>query len=106
MTTEHRRRRHPAQAARRLAGGASVAALLGLVAGWSATADPPTAPAPVNAGIRVVITDPAIDREVAVAAALDAAAAGIDHVTVPVAGTASGSGTQVSGPAHSTTRAS
>jgi hypothetical protein len=34
----------------------------------------------------VVITDPAIDRDVAVAAALDAAARGVDRVTVPVAG--------------------
>jgi hypothetical protein len=106
MTTERQRRRRPAHRARRLVGGVSLAAVLGLVAGWSATADPPAAPQPAPAGVRVVITDPAIDRDVAVAAALDAAARGVDRVTVPVAGSVSATRSQVSNAPHTTTRAS
>lgn len=117
MTTERRPRRRPARAARRLVGGVSVAAVLGLVAGWSASADPPVEPRPASASVRVVVTDPAIDRHVAVAAALDAAARGIDRVTVPAADPATQAPAERSMPAttprsqvgnapHSTTRAS
>jgi hypothetical protein len=108
MTTERRRAR-PAQAARRIVGGASVAAVLGLVAAWSAPAEPAIATRAAPASLRVVIADPAIDRDVAIAAAVDAAARGIDRVTVPVAGTApaapANTGTTSHG-THSTTSAS
>ena len=108
MTTDRPRRRRPAAAARRLVGGASTAAVLALVAGWSAGAQPPSAPlsAPHPADVRVVITDPAIDTDTAVAAALDAAARGIDRVAVPVAGSSSQHARQVPNVSHSTTRAS
>jgi hypothetical protein len=107
MTTDRRRRRRPAAGARRLVGGASAAAVLALVAAWSTGPEPP-APAPpaAPADVRVVITDPAIDTDAAIAAALDAAAHGIDHVAVPVAGSASGYRRQVPHASHSTTRAS
>lgn len=106
MTTDRPRRRRPAQAARRLVGGASTAAVLALVAAWSATTEPPTALSPASADVRVVITDPAIDTDTAIAAALDAAARGIDRVAVPVAGTSSQHVRQVPDATHSTTRAS
>lgn len=107
--TERSRRRAPAAAARRLVGGASVAAVFALVAGWTVRADTvavaPPAPPP---DVRVVITDPAIDPDVAVAAALDAAARDLDRVAVPVARPAAVSTPtqQVSHDAHSITRAS
>jgi hypothetical protein len=106
MTTERRRR--PAQAARRVVGGASVAALLGLVAAWSAPPPSTVDAAPPRATVRVVITDPAIDQGAAVAAALDAAARGIDRVTVPVAASAAtpSAEARTSSGSHSTTRAS
>lgn len=107
MTTDRTRRR-PAQAARRLVGGASAAAVLALVAGWSTGPEPPSAPpaAAPPADVRVVITDPAIDTDTAVAAAIDAAARGIDRVAVPVAGSSSQPVRQVPNATHSTTRAS
>ena len=107
MTTDRPRRRRPAAAARRLVGGASAAAVPALVAGWSTGPEPPSAPpAPPPADVRVVITDPAIDPDTAVAAALDAAARGIDRVAVPVAGSSSQPARQVPHASHSTTRAS
>ena len=106
MTTERTRRRRPAQAARRLVGGASAAAVLALVAAWSATTEPPTTLSPASADLRIVITDPAIDTDTAVAAALDAAARGADRVAVPVAGTSSQHARQAPNASHSTTRAS
>lgn len=107
MTTERRRAR-PAQAARRIVGGASIAAVLGLVAAWSTPAGPATVARSAPASLRVVIADPAIDRDVAIAAALDAAARGIDHVKVPVAGTAPAApaDTATSHATHTATRAS
>jgi hypothetical protein len=109
MTTDRRRRRRPAAATRRLVGGASTAAVLALVAAWAAGPEPQTIappPAPTRASVRVVITDAAIDTDVAVAAALDAAAHGIDRVAVPVAGSSSRHAEQVTRASHSTTRAS
>lgn len=108
MTTDRPRRRRPAAAARRLVGGASTAAVLALVAGWSTRPEPPSAspPAAPPADVRVVITDPAIDTDTAVAAALDAAARGIDRVAVPVAGSSAQHARQVPNVSHSTTRAS
>jgi len=107
MTTDRPRRRRPAQAARRLVGGASTAAVLALVAAWSTGPQPPSAaPAAPPADVRVVITDQAIDTDTAIAAALDAAARGINRVAVPVAGTPSQDARQVPHASHSTTRAS
>jgi hypothetical protein len=107
MTTDRPRRRRPAASARRLVGGASAAAVLALVAGWSTGPEPPSAPPPAPpADVRVVITDPAIDTDTAVAAALDAAARGVDRVAVPVAGSSSQHVRQVPNASHSTTRAS
>jgi hypothetical protein len=107
MTTDRPRRRRPAASARRLVGGASAAAVLALVAGWSTGPEPPSAPPPAPpADVRVVITDPAIDTDTAVAAALDAAARGVDRVAVPVAGSSSQHVRQVANASHSTTRAS
>lgn len=105
MTTDRPRRRRPAAAARRLVGGASAAAVLALVAAWSTGPEPPSTP-PASADVRVVITDPAIDTDAAVAAALAAAARGIDRVAVPVAGSSSQHARQVPNASHSTTRAS
>lgn len=107
MTTDRPRRRRPAAAARRLVGGASTAAVLALVAGWSTGPAPqPTPPPAPPADVRVVITDPAIDTDTAVAAALDAAVRGVDRVAVPVAGSSSQHVKQVPNASHSTTRAS
>ena len=108
------RRRRPAQAARRFVGGASVAAVLGLVAVWSAAPDTPAAAttggavsaATAPTDLRVVITDPAIDHDAAIAAAVDAAARGLDRVEIAVAGSIQPSEQAMSNAAHSTSHAS
>jgi hypothetical protein len=106
MTTSRRR---PAAASRILAGGISVAAAFALIAGWSAAADTVTVvDTTANGGtLRVVITDPTIDSDAAVAAALDAHARGLDRTQVAVAQPPSmanrSAQTNVS---HSTTQAS
>jgi hypothetical protein len=83
MTTDRRR---PAAAGRVLVGGISAAAALALIAGWSADADAGADAVERAAAqpLRVVITDPAIDPDIAVAAALDAHARGLDRTSVPV----------------------
>jgi hypothetical protein len=111
MTTDRPGRRKPAESARRLVGGASVAGFLALVAALAATAEPSatepsTAAAPAPVTLRVVISDPAIDRDAAIAAALDAAARGVDHLAVPIAGSAAQRAEGVPNVSHSTTRAS
>ena len=105
MTTSRRR---PAAASRILAGGISAAAALALIAGWSATADPAGTdePAAVPA-LRVVITDPTIDPDAAIAAALDAHARGLDRTQVAVAQPPSTANRSAQANAsHSTTQAS
>jgi hypothetical protein len=97
MTRPRRRRARPAAAARVLAGGLSVGAGLGLVAGFSAAEGPAVAaertsdaalaaqPASLpSTTLRVVITDPRIDPEAAVVAALRAARTGQARVALPV----------------------
>ena len=105
MTTNRRR---PAAAGRILAGGISAATALALIAGWSMSADTvtPIDPAP-DQPLRVVITDPAIDPEAAIAAALDAHARGLDRTQVAVAQATSAPGLRAqTNASHSTTQAS
>jgi hypothetical protein len=96
-------RRRPAAAARVLAAGGSLATTLALIAAMSASPTPSTVP---DTALRVVITDPRIDRSAAVAAAVEGARAGESTVRVPVAAAA------VAGPrgglrvAHTATRSS
>lgn len=106
MTTDVPRRRRPAETTRRLVGGVSAAAVLALVAGWSASAERATPVQSTAADVRIVITDPAIDTEAAVAAALAAAARGVERVQLPVAEPAPSSTSQAAVASHSATRAS
>ena len=82
-------RRRPAPAARVLLAGVSVAATLGIVAALGAAAPDP----PANARLRVVVTDPRIGSDEAVAAALDAARTGRTIARVPVGAPAQPGGT-------------
>lgn len=104
MTTSRRR---PAAASRILAGGISAAAALALIAGWSVTADTDAVVEPTGGGtLRVVITDPTIDPDAAVAAALDAHARGLDRTQVAVARPSTSTWSAQTNASHSTTQAS
>jgi hypothetical protein len=108
--TDRARRRRPAEAARRLVGGASAAGFLALVAVLSSATQTPgteqAAATPAPPVLRVIVTDAAIDRDTAITAALDAAARGVDRVAVPVAGAAAQDLGRMPDVSHSTTRAS
>lgn len=108
MTTE-RRRHTPAWRAKIVTTWVSVAGLVGLVgvaAQPAAAAGPEPAPAPTT--VHVVITDDHIDRNVAVRAALDALARGLDHVQAPTTATAPSTDTAhgLASQSHSTSHAS
>lgn len=79
-----RRRRHPAAASRILATGLSAATMLGLTAGWTATAAPATDGSADVQVVHAVITDPRIDPDLARRAAAAAAAAGRTTAQVTV----------------------
>ena len=79
-----RRRRHAAAGSRVLATGISVAAVLGLTAGWAATPDQPVLMVPAPA-VRAVVTDVRIPPDLAARAAVTAAAAGQTRAHVQLA---------------------
>jgi hypothetical protein len=97
-------RRRPAAAARVLAAGGSLATTLALIAAMgSPSPTPSTVP---DTALRVVITDPRIDRSAAVAAAVEGARAGESTVRVPVASAAVPGPRGGSRVAHTATRSS
>lgn len=102
---EHRR---PAAAARVLLAAGSSAATLALIAAMSATSstsatDQSTAD---DRELRVVVTDPRIDADTAIAAARAAARAGQPKVTVPVGPAPRPASSELAHAAHTQTRSS